>query len=162
MPLASAVTIQYLSPLFTIFLAGFLMKESAQARQWLYFFLAFEGVVLVKGFDPRVSLFELSAGVLAAVFSAFAYNFVRELNDSDHPLVVVMYFPVVTLPLITPFVIAGWVTPSFADWPWVLAIGVFTQLAQVHMTHAYQLEKASRVAILNYVGLIFAVGIGYF
>ena len=92
MPLASAVTIQYLSPIFTIIIAGFMLRERPRSIQWLFFLIAFAGVVMVKGFDARVSVAELSLGVTAAVFSALAYNYIRRLKDSDHPLVVVFYF----------------------------------------------------------------------
>ena len=54
MPLASAVTIQHLSPIFTIIIAGFMLKEYSRSVQWLFFMIAFVGVVMIKGFDTRI------------------------------------------------------------------------------------------------------------
>jgi len=66
MPLASAVTIQYLSPIFTIIIAGFMLKEQPRSGQWIFFLVSFAGVVMIKGFDPRVSVPELTIGITAA------------------------------------------------------------------------------------------------
>ena len=58
MPLASAVTLQYLSPIATILISHFLYKERMDKGVWIYFFLAFAGVLMVKGFDPRINFIE--------------------------------------------------------------------------------------------------------
>ena len=160
MPLATAVTLQYLSPIFTILFAIFIMRESTSARQWLAFIIAVVGVALVKGFDPRVSLLDLGLGVAAAVFSGLAYNFVRKLKDHDDPLVVVFYFPLVTVPLVLPFMIVTWVWPEPWEWMVLALVGVCTQVAQIAMTHAYQLEKASDITIYNYLGVLYAIVFG--
>lgn len=162
MPLATAVTLQYLSPIFTIIFAALLLKERFKPIQAVFFIMAFVGVVMVKGFDPRVSLFNLVMGVLSAAGSGVAYTLVRKLKDTDDPMVVVFYFPLVTLPLMLPFVIYYWQTPQWSDLPWILAIGVFTQLAQIYMTKALQAEKAVNVTLFNYLGMGAALGLGYF
>lgn len=162
MPLASAVTIQYLSPILTLLFAHFFVGEKTQKSQGIYFLSAFVGIFCVKGFDPRVSIFTLGVSLLSVVASAIAYNLVRVSKDYDHELVVVLYFPLVTLPLVGPFAIHDWVTPTIRDWGFILVIGVFTQLAQMLMTMAYHRSRASDVAIYNYLGIFVALGIGYF
>lgn len=162
MPLASAVTIQYLSPIFTVIIAGFMLKEFAKPIQWLYFITAFAGVLMIKGFDPRVSVFYLIIGILAAVGSGFAYNFVRKLKDYDHPLVVVFYFPLVTVPLVGTYTLTHWTQPNLTEWIILILIGLSTTIAQIFMTKAYQLERASNVMIFNYLGTVYAIIIGFF
>lgn len=162
MPLASAITIQYLSPVLTLLIAHFVLKERTTALQGVFFFFAFVGVLLVKGFDPRVSHFALLMSLISVVASATAYNLVRALKDYDDELVVVLYFTAVTLPFVGPFAIADWVSPTLRDWPFILAMGVFTLLAQYFMTMAYHQKSASDVAIYNYFGVFIALGIGYF
>jgi drug/metabolite transporter (DMT)-like permease len=159
-PLATAVTLQYLSPIFTILFAAAIMKENATWRQWVSFAVAMGGVVLVKGFDPRVALFDLFLGVLSALFSGLAYNFVRKLKDSDDPLVVVFYFPLVTIPVILPFSFGTWIWPTPLEWLIVLFVGVCAQIAQMFMTRAYQAERASDITIYNYLGIIYAIVFG--
>ena len=159
-PLATAVVLQYLSPIFTIIFAIWIMREKTSTRQWIAFGIAIIGVLLIKGFDARVSLLNMVVGISAALFSGLAYNIVRKLKDHDHPLVVVFYFPLVTVPLIFPFVLRTWIWPSWQEWLLLLGVGISVQIAQVAMTHAYQMEKASDVMIYNYLGLVYALTTG--
>ncbi len=162
MPLASAVTLQYLSPIVTMLVAHFFFNEKAPKEMAVAFVVAFIGVVMVKGFDARITTFELMISGIAVVGSAFAYNTVRALKNSDHELVVVFYFPLVSLPIVTPIAAVTWVWPQGSEWFFVLVVGVFTFFAQYFMTKAYQRDKAADVAIINYTGIIFALAIGYF
>ena len=162
MPLASAVTIQYLSPIFTIIIAGIMLKEPARPIQALFFLASFAGVLMIKGFDTRVAVPDLLIGVAAAVFSGLAYNFIRKLKVSDDPLVVVFYFPLVTVPIVGAYTAANWVSPSPADWAVLIFIGLATTAAQVFMTRAYQLERAANVSNFNYLGSVYAIVIGLF
>lgn len=160
LPLATAVTIQYLSPIFTIIFTAWIVKESINWRQWIYFLIAFSGVVVIKGFDARVSVLMLSLGVLAAIFSAIAYTAVRSVREKEHALVIVFYLPLSTIPIITPYTMTHWVKPIGIDWILLLGVGVLTQLAQYFMTRAYQLEKVGNVTPFTYTGIIVAIIFG--
>lgn len=162
MPLASAVTIQYLNPIFTVILAGFLLKESPSLIQWLFFGASFGGVLLVQGFDARVSFMGALIGVFSALFSAAAYNMIRVLKNHDHPLVVMFYFPMVSILFLGPYTAFNWVQPQGTEWFFLLLIGVLTQVAQYFMTLAYQADRAANVSNLNYLGVIYALAIGSF
>jgi len=161
MPLASAVTIQYLSPIFTVIISGFILSEKARPVQWLFFLIAFGGVVMVKGFDARVSLPDLAIGVSASIFAALAYNYVRKLKDYDHPLVVVFYFPLVTVPIVGSYTIFHWVTPNWTELAILIGVGLTTTAAQVYLTKAYQVDRASNISIFNYLGTVYAIILGY-
>src|SRR5215203_4465488 len=56
-PLASAMTIQYLSPIFTSVIAIVVLSEKVKSLQWIFYAMAFVGVLLIEQFDPRTSLF---------------------------------------------------------------------------------------------------------
>ena len=43
----------------------------------------------------------------------------------------------------------------------LLLVGVLTQLGQYYMTMSYQTEEISKVANLNYIGIIYALFLGY-
>lgn len=160
-PLASAVTILYLSPIFTIIIAGIMLREAARPFQWIFFIISFIGVLMIKGFDHRVSAFDLIIGITAAVFSGLAYNFIRKLKDYDHPLIVVFYFPMVTIPIVSIYAIPRWVMPNFIEFLILIGIGLSTTAAQYCMTKAYQLEKAANISNFNYLGIIYAILIGF-
>jgi drug/metabolite transporter (DMT)-like permease len=162
MPLATALVIQYMSPVFVAVLGIFLLNEPMRPVQWLWLLVAFAGVVLIKGFDPRVSLLYLILGLASCILSAFAYTTVRRLKDTDHPMVVVFYFPLVALPLSGVLMLLDWKTPTLVDWIWIAVMGVFAQLGQIYMTLSLHLEKANVVSSVSYLGMIFGLGFGWF
>src|SRR5258708_2351620 len=90
MPLASAQTIQYLSPIFTATFAIFILKEGVRPAQWLFYAIAFGGVLLIDQVDERISPFYLALGIISAANSGMAYNLVRSLRGKEHPLTVVL------------------------------------------------------------------------
>jgi drug/metabolite transporter (DMT)-like permease len=161
MPLASAITIQLLSPIFTIILAGLLLREPPRPIQWLFFLLSFAGVVMIKGFDPRVSLFDLGMGISAAVMTGLAYNFVRQLRSTDHHLVVVLFFPLVAVPITGSMALVDWVMPTPFDLAILLAIGIVVTVAQIYMTKGYQADRASNISNFNYLQVIYGLVLGY-
>lgn len=162
MPMATAVTLQYLSPIFTSVIAVFFLKERIRHIQWVFYISAFTGVLLIKGFDDRVTIPYLLAGVGSALFAGVAYNFIRRARDTDHPVVVVLYFPLVAIPVMAVASWFMWVTPKWSDWPIILLLGIFTQIGQVYMTKALQAEKANIVTSLKYLGAVYALLYGYF
>jgi drug/metabolite transporter (DMT)-like permease len=161
-PLASAVTIQYLSPIFTIILATFIVKEKTNGFQYLFFLVSFIGVIFIKGFDTRISFLDLGAGVLSAFCSGCAYNLIRKTAKTEHPMVVVFYFPLVALPFAIIGTCFDFEMPSGSDWTFLFLTGVFTQLGQTFMTMALQQEKASGIVNLQYTGVIFSLVFGFF
>lgn len=160
-PLASAVTINYLSPFFTAVLGIFIVKQKIRAIQFLYFAISIFGVFLLKGFDFRISTLDVVIGLSAAFFAGLAYNMIAKSKGQEHPLVVIFYFPLLTLPVVSIYCLFHWVMPAGIDWLILLLIGIFTQLAQYYMTLSYQTANLARVASLNYLGVIYALGFGY-
>ena len=161
MPFASAVTLMQLSPIFTVVLAIFLLRERVHWLQWIFFAIAFGGVALIKGFDPRVEPLFFAMGIGAALMAGIAYNIVRKLKDTDHPLVVVFFFPLIATPIAGIVAAFNWVMPTGWDWLILLGIGVATQIAQVNMTRAMQLEKLAKVSVVRYLTVVYAILIGY-
>lgn len=160
-PLASATTVMYLSPIFTVIFAIFLVGEKVKWLQWVFFAVAFAGVVMVKGFDPNMPWKYMFFGIGAALSSGIAYNCIRMVKDTDHPLVVVLYFPIVAIPVMIVFSFFEWIPPAGIDWLWILACGVFTQVGQVFMTKAFHAENIAVVSIVRYLGIIYALSFGF-
>jgi drug/metabolite transporter (DMT)-like permease len=161
-PLASAVTILFLAPIFTNILGIFIVKERVHPLQWIFFLVSFSGILFLNGFDTRIQGTHLVIGIFASIFSGLAYNFIRKIKTSEHPLVIIFYFPLVTMP-ITGFISAfSWKMPAGYDWLILVAIGFLTQLAQYFMTLSYQSEELSKVANLRYLSIIFAWSFGFF
>lgn len=162
MPMASAVTIQYLHPILTVLISAYFLKEKPLKIQWLFFFVSFLGVLLIRGFDDRVTLIGLLIGVISALFSSCAYTLIRSLRHEDSALVVVFYFPLISLILVGPYTLTHWVTPKGVDWVIIFLIGSLTQVAQYFMTVAYRKDSAANISNINYLGIIYAVGLDLF
>ena len=160
-PLASAVTINYLSPFFTAILGIFIVKQKVRAIQFLYFAISIIGVFLLKGFDWRIETIDVIIGLIAALSAGIAYNMIAKSKGEEHPLVVIFYFPLLTIPVVGVYTVFYWQTPEGWDWLFLILIGLFTQIAQYYMTLSYQTANLSKVASLNYLGVLYALGFGY-
>ena len=160
LPLATAVTIQYLSPIFTALIGVFVLRELVPARQWLFYGLAFAGVFVLKGFDAQVSTFYLLVGIASATCSGMAYNLVRRLREREVPIVVVLHFQLVGIAAGLVFILFRWRTPVPWEWLCLLMSGILTQVGQVCLTNALHSERIAKVAVLNYIGLLYALVFG--
>ena len=106
----------------------------------------------------------LLLGLGASSIAGLAYNCVRVCRKTDHPLVVVFYFPLIGAPtsFLLIFLFQGWVWPTMQDWLLILALGGFTQIAQIALTKALQGDTAANAVIFKYLGVIHAFFIGWF
>ena len=160
-PLATASTLSYLAPIFTTILGIFLVKEKVKPVMWLFFATSFMGIVLIQGVDARISISDLLIGILSTFFMGLAYNFIRVLKNTEHPLVIIFYFPLVTIPIVGIMSIFNWVMPTGIDWLVLIGIGALTQVAQFYMTKAYQAEAVAKVSIVNYTSIIYSLSFGF-
>jgi drug/metabolite transporter (DMT)-like permease len=167
LPLAEATVIQYMNPLLVSVLATTMLGERPTRRERLAVFLSLLGVFFIArpaaifGGERSLPTIFVAVAVLGSVFSSFAYVTVRQLRHHHNPLVVVFYFPLVTVPLALPFAVAGWKNPTPIDWLLLIGIGVTTQIAQVYLTRGLQLEEATRATTMGYAQILFAVLWGY-
>ena len=161
-PLATASTLQYLAPIFTAVLGIFLVGEKVKHIQWVFFAMSFTGILVIQGFDPRILFIHVAMGIGASLFMGLAYNFIRKLKTSEHPLVIIFYFPLVMLPVSGIWASFVWVQPQGMDWLILILVGITTQIAQFLMTKAYQKEELSKVSILSYIGIIYSIAFGFF
>ena len=159
-PLATASTLIYFTPLFTSLVGVFLLREKMSIIQWVLLLIAFFGIILIQGFDSRVNIFYLLIGLGGSLCAAFAYSIIRYLRDKEHSLVLMIYFPMIAFPIGGLISIFNWVQPNLIDLFLLILIGVFTQFAQYFMTKAFQSEKVSKVSIVSYSELVFVLLIG--
>jgi drug/metabolite transporter (DMT)-like permease len=160
-PLAGAVTIHYMAPIFTSVLGIAIVKEKVSRWQYLFFLLSFIGIVIIQGVDIRITWNYALIGTIGAVFTGLAYNMIRKLKHSEHPLVIIIYFPLVSIPITGLITLYDWVLPVFWDWLLLLLVGILTQLGQFYMTKSYQSEELSKVSVISYIGIIFALAYGF-
>ena len=167
LPLAAATVLQYLYPPFTALLAWLMLGEpigkrvlAAMALGWLGVLLVAQPAGLLQG-GATLALVPVLIAVAGALFTAFADVSVRSLGTSEHPLVIVFYFPLVALPLSLPLVALNPVLPTPAELLWLVGVGVFTQLGQVYLTRSLTALPAARATAISYVQVLFAGGWGW-
>lgn len=168
LPLAEATVLQYLHPAITAILAGIFLGEAMSRRLFLATGVSLLGVVLVahpasifgdanRSLDPVW----VAVAIAGAAFSAAAYVVVRRLSARENPLVIVFYFPLVTLPAAIPTVGSDFVWPVGIEWLWLLGIGVATQIGQVSLTRGLAVLPAARGTAFSYLQVVFATIWGF-
>ena len=160
-PLAAATTLTHLSPIFTMLLGIWLVRERVTLVQIGFFLICFVCVVMIQGFDQRISLWHMLIGISASFCTGLAYSSVRKLSKTEHPLVIMLYFPLTCLPLTAVALWFDFAMPAGSQWTYLLLLGVTAQLGQYFMTKAYQLAAISKVAIVSYSEIIFSIMLGF-
>ncbi len=163
LPLAEATVLQFLHPPMTALLAGYLLGEAISRRIVFASILSLAGILLVSRpailFGNATAPLEpmwVAAALAGAFFSAAAYVVVRRLSAREDPLVIVFYFPLITLPAALPTVVNHAVWPVGLDWLWLLGVGIATQIGQVSLTRGLSYLPASKATALSYLQVVFA------
>ena len=169
LPLAEATVIHQTAPLFTAVFAAWLLHERLEGRVLASIAACFCGVMMISRpqwlFGTGVPAAEHAwlyafVALLGSVLSALAYVTVRKLGRTENPLVVVLYFPLVTVPLSAPLAIPIWVWPDATGWLLLIGIGVSTQIAQVALTKGLAREAAGRASAMGYLQVAVATVFG--
>ena len=158
LPLADATTLANATPLLTAVLAWWLLGEAIGWSTAAAIGCGLAGVALVvhpsgRGLDPV----GVTAALIGVVCSSFAYVTVRRLARTEHPLVIVFYFPLIATPLSLPWMVASFVMPRPTEWLLLIAIGLATQIGQVFMTLGLAIERAGRAMTIGYLQVALAM-----
>lgn len=165
LPLAEALTLSFLAPVFVALLGGILLKEKIDKRvlQALAFGLAGMLVMVWPRLQGHVS--GAGLGVAAALFSAVSYAFnlilLRRIAMREHPTVIVAFQNVgpalcLAIPAATVFV------PMAAiDLAIYLGAGILGVAGHLTLTSAYARAAASKLAAIEYTALIWASLLGF-
>ena len=162
LPIATATVIQYIYPTFTVICAYIILNELILKRIVYSIAIGWIGILLVSQPEFKISsnftetTLAISIAILGALMTSLAYICVKKLSSSEHPLVIIYYFPLVSIPLSIPFIINDFVLPTGTDWLWIIGIGIFTQIGQLCITEGLRILPAGQATSLNYSQVIFA------
>ena len=162
LPLASATVLQYTYPTFTALAAWLMLGERLRRRIMLAVLIGWIGITLVvrpSWLDAGMEALPVTAvlaGLGGAIFTALAYVCVRRLSSDEHPLVIIFYFPLLSVPITLPAMLQNGVWPQGMEWLWLGGVGVLTQLGQIWVTQALRGLPAARATSINYVQVVFA------
>ncbi|WP_417860415.1 DMT family transporter [Winogradskyella sediminis] len=160
--MGTAVSLRYIAPIFATIFALFVLKEKIRPVQWLFFGIAFTGVLILKGFDDdtEIQFLGVILALTSAVFAGLVYIFIRKIGSADHPVVIVNYFMMVSVIIGGLLSIMNWVHPVGKEWLVLMSLGVFGYFAQLYMTKAMQVGETNQIAPLKYLEVIFTILIG--
>lgn len=182
LPLITAVTVSYISPVFVAALSAPLLKERPSPAVWLALLLGFSGVA-VSGWAEHTTGSALNTahsleGLAAALLSAIAFAgvlLIGRLQAQRDPVwsillvqnalafvvsgTLVMGLTLATGEAQSPLSLMAVVKPN--DWPLVAATGLFATTGLLCLTYAFARLEANRVAPLEYTGLVWAALLGY-
>ena len=159
LPLATAVTLNYTSPLFLALLTTIIMKDHFHWLLAVAVVLGFAGVVILL--SPSLQKDQWSGGLIglaSGFFAAIAYLNIKQLGNLGEPeWRIVFYFT-----LISTFITGIWmlfntfhpITP--VSFLLLLGIGTTATLAQLALTRAYRTGKILVVGALAYSTVVFS------
>lgn len=159
-PLATAVTLNYTSPLFLALLLAFWQRERIRPVLYLALLAGFAGVVLLL--RPTWHSEQLAGGLFglgSGIVSSIAYLNVRTLGELGEPeWRTVFYFSLISAIGGLPWALAS--NPfhliDVQGGLLLLGVGGFGALAQLCMTRAYKQGKTMVVASFAYTTVVFS------
>ena len=161
MPIADVYALQYTIPLFTILLAVVVLKQHADIHSWGACFVGFLGTLIVM----RPGIIEITLASLAALTTAFMHagsnTTIKILARRDNPEVITLWTNFGMLPLALIPTLFLWVTPTAAQWPLVIGIGVISSIGGYCFTRSVSAADARIVQPFQFSRMIFAAAIGW-
>jgi drug/metabolite transporter (DMT)-like permease len=160
-PLSDYYALQFTLPLFSIAGAVLFLGQRADARTWLAVGVGFFGALIIL----RPGVIAVSFGALAAVGAAVLFagvnTCVKVLSRREDTNVIMFYANVLIIPISLVPALFDWRTPDWADWPWLIGVGVFGTVAQYAITRAIAAADARVVQPFDFTRLPFAAALGY-
>ena len=159
LPLATAITLNYTSPLFLAFFTAVVLRERVRIPLAGAILLGFTGVVILL--NPTFSRSEWlggALGLISGILAGYAYLQVTQLGRMGEPeWRTVFYFTLVsTLGGAIGMGLFHFHPISIADLPVLVGMGASATLAQLAMTRAYRLGDTLVAGSLAYSTVVFA------
>ncbi|WP_066803670.1 DMT family transporter [Moraxella oblonga] len=162
LPLATASVLQNTSSIFLGILSIIILKQKPTPMNWVSLGLGFLGVVVLLKPTASGDLFAMLMGLTSGAISGYAYLQVRELSLLGEPAWRIVFYLSLLSTLISGFLAfyVGFTPINLTNLPHLIAIGMTALAGQLLMTYAYQVGQKFVVAVLNYLGVVFAMGLG--
>ncbi len=164
LPLATAITLSYTSPISMVILAMVLYREKITPVTILGLAIGFIGILLLL--QPNFSNDAWKAiliGLASGFISGWAYLQVQELTRMNEPgWRIVFYFSLVLclIPAIVLTVTGSWHPVNPKTLIYLIGMGVCATLAQLFMTKSYAEGNKFVASSLSYLTIVFSAVLG--
>jgi len=166
LPLAEALVLTFLSPMFVAFFGVLMLGERPDRRIVAALVAGFAGVLVVVSAqletgDRARSLAGVAAALVSAVCYAFGLVLLRARAQRD-PIVYIVFLQNLGAALIlSPGAYWVWQPPTWPDIGLFALIGALGVGGHFLLTSAFARAEAARLASLEYTALIWAALLGY-
>ncbi len=161
MPLADAIAIAFVAPLFMTALSVPLLGERVGPRRWMAVLVGFAGVLIIA--RPGTGMFDQAAMLVIAgsLFYAVAMIVTRNLTRSDSSAAIMVYFALASIAATAGFMPSQWVTPNPADAMLLAGVGLIGGVGAFLVVQSFRHAPVAVVAPYDYSGLIWAALYGF-
>lgn len=159
--ISDASILNKLSPFFAMVFSVFILKETADKREWGLVALAFFGAVFVV--KPSFSGESVPAliGVISGIAAGFAYTYVRKLGQrGERGPLIVFFFSAFSCIATLPNMIFNYSPMSVRQVLFLLLTGAFAAGGQFCITAAYTKAPAKEISVFDYSQVVFAAVLG--
>jgi drug/metabolite transporter (DMT)-like permease len=162
-PLVTATTIMFLTPIITTVLSVLVLQEYVGIRRWAGVAVGFLGaVIVVQPWTAGTTSFNIGTlFLLAASVSNASYQIATRTVREDHPLTSLLFtatFGAVIASLILPW---HWEWPDLTGWGLLAASGLAGAIGHFCIIEAFRNAPASVVSPFSYSSLLWAALLGF-
>jgi drug/metabolite transporter (DMT)-like permease len=163
LPLGDAVLLQYSHPIFVASIAPFFLAEATGRWHWPLVLAALLGVGLIVGPQgtPRGPAL---VGLCGSMLSGCAYVAVRKLSRTEHPLTIMVWFPLATIPLslaVSLHAGSAALPHSGREVAGHLLVFASALVGQMALTHGLARAGAARATAVTMTGPVFGLLFGF-
>lgn len=160
--IADASILNKLSPFFAIAVSYFILKEKANAVEWLSVMLALIGAAfVVKPTAGIKSLYGL-VGVAGGLAAGLGYTFIRYLGRrGERGPVIVLWFSLFSCFATAPSLLFDYHPMRGEQLLFLLLTGLSATGGQLCITKAYTKAAAKEISVFDYSQVIFAAVLGW-
>ena len=169
LPLALAVTISYLAPIFVAVLSVPLLKEKPSGGVWLALAAGLGGVSILvwpevaAGFDglSTARLIAMASTAAAALSFAGVLLMARRMAQHDSLWTILLIQSLLPMVLLAVPAALTWRPVPASDLGMILLAGGLGTLGLLGLTWAFTRLEASRIAPMEYTSFVWATLLGY-
>ena len=160
-PLAELAALQFTMPIFTVVMAGLVLRETIGLHRALVVGVGFAGTLIIV----RPGAVDLGAGPFVVLAAAFLYScsfiVTKQLSSTDSGNQVVFYMSLFILIFSAIPAAFVWRTPDLADAVPLIAMGVSGYSTHYCVTRSMAAADASFVVPFDFLRLPMSIGFGY-
>jgi len=160
LPLETATSISFVSPLFITALSVPFLKEKVGPRRWAAVVLGFCGVLLILRPGSDSFQWAMLLPMLASFLWANTIIITRAMRNTEKALTVLAWSTYAGFAAVLPFGISSFVWPNTEQWLLLFALAACHLAAQSLVIRAYMMASASVLAPFSYSSLVWATLFG--